>query len=365
MIKQLTYKKGRSLGLSLITICAMSILPVSISNARISDEVSSEPFHIESRLASLTTANAWLNSEPLNSRTLKGKVVLIQFCTYTCINWLRTLPYVRAWAEKYKDMGLVVIGVHTPEFAFEANIDNVSRAIRKTKIDFPVAIDNAYKIWNAFDNHYWPALYFIDAQGRVRHIQFGEGQYDEAEKKIQQLLAETGTANTGSTLVSGKGYGIEAAADWGNLRSPETYLGYERAENFSSGSGRLPGKEYVYSIPSTLDLHHWAISGHWKLEKQSVILKKEGGKIVFRFHARDLHLVMGPETAGKAVRFRVLLDGSPPGSSHGLDIDEQGNGTATEQRLYQLIRQPLAVEDHTFEIEFPEAGAEAFAFTFG
>jgi thiol-disulfide isomerase/thioredoxin len=298
-------------------------------------------------------ATGWLNSAPLTAAELRGKVVLVDFWTYTCINWLRQLPYVRAWAEKYKDHGLVVIGVHTPEFEFEKNLDNVRRAAKEMGISYPIAVDNDYAVWRAFRNNAWPALYFVDAQGRIRHHYLGEGEYERSEKILQQLLAEAGAGDVPRDLVSVEGRGIEAAADWGSLKSPETYLGPERAEN------------RVYTAAARLRLNQWTVSGSWTPKRQAIVLGKPHGRIAHRFHARDLHLVMGPAMAGSSVRFRVLIDGKPPGAAHGVDIDAQGNGTVTEQRMYQLIRQPKPIGDRTFEIEFLDPGVEAFAFTFG
>ena len=320
---------------------------------------------VEGGLPSLAGATGWLNSQPLTAADLRGKVVLVDFWTYTCINWLRSLPYVRAWAEKYKDQGLVVIGVHTPEFEFEKNVDNVRRAAKDMRVDYPVAIDSDYAIWRAFGNQYWPALYFVDAQGRIRHHQFGEGEYEQSETIIQQLLAEAGIGAIGRERVSVEGRGAEVAADWGSLKSPENYVGYERTENFASPGGALPNEHRVYAAPARLTLNQWALSGDWTVKKQATALNKANGRIVYRFHARDLHLVMGPVARGTAVRFRVLIDGKPPGAAHGIDVDDQGNGTVTEQRLYQLIRQPKPIADRQFEIEFLDPGVEAFAFTFG
>jgi thiol-disulfide isomerase/thioredoxin len=314
---------------------------------------------------SLGGATGWLNSQPLTAADLRGKVVLIDFWTYTCINWLRQLPYVRAWADKYKDQGLVVIGVHTPEFEFEKNVDNVRRAVKDMRVDYPVAIDSDYAVWRAFSNHSWPALYFIDAQGRMRHHHFGEGEYERSERIIQQLLAEAGAAAFGRELVSPDARGVEAAADWSSLKSPENYVGYERTENFSSPGGATMDKARVYAAPARLRLNQWALAGDWTMKRQATVLNKANGRIAYRFHARDLHLVMGPAARGAAVRFRVLVDGKPPGVAHGADVDEQGNGTISEQRLYQLIRQPGPVADRQFEIEFLDPGVEAFAFTFG
>jgi len=318
----------------------------------------------DGELSSLKNADAWINSQSLTAPQLNGKVVLIQFCTYTCINWLRTLPYVRAWSEKYKDKGLVVIGVHTPEFSFEKNIDNVRRAIKDMKIEFPIAIDNKQDIWNAFSNQYWPALYFIDTKGRIRHHQFGEGGYEQSEKIIQQLLTEAGSKDIDRDYVQVNARGIEVAADWSNLNSAENYLGYERTENFATPD-LVHNKQHVYTASLPLNVNQWALSGNWTAREHSIILNNTGGKIVYRFYARDLHLVMGPAVPGTSIRFRVLINGKIPGSAHGIDIDEQGNGKITDQRLYQLIRQPKAVTPCEFQIEFFDAGVEAFSFTFG
>src|SRR5882724_4237034 len=319
----------------------------------------------QSGLASLERADEWLNSPPLTESALRGKVVLIDFWTYTCINWLRTLPYVHAWDEKYRDRGLVVIGIHAPEFSFEKDLNNVRRAVKAMRIDYPVAVDNDHLIWRAFDNRYWPALYFIDSQGRVRHHQFGEGSYEQSEKIIQELLAETGTGKTDPEPVSVDARGIEAAADWGSLRSPENYLGYERTENFASAGGALSNEPRAYEVPAQLRLNEWGLSGDWTVKKETALLNEPNGSIAYRFHARDLHLVMGPAAPGTSVRFRVRIDGQPPGAAHGIDVDEQGDGTVTEQRLYQLIRQPNPIVDRQFEIEFLGSGVEVFAFTFG
>ncbi len=320
---------------------------------------------IEGVLPSLGGATEWLNSEPLTAAGLRGNVVLINFWTYTCINWLRSLPYVRAWAEKYKQHGLVVIGVHTPEFAFERNVENVRRAAQDMRVEYPIAIDSDYAIWSAFDNHYWPALYFVDAQGQIRHHQFGEGDYEQSEMIIQQLLSEAGIGGIGQELVSVDAGGIEAAADWGSLRSPENYVGYARTENFASPGGVVFDTRHVYAAPARLWLNQWALAGDWTVGRQATVLNTAVGRIAYRFHARDLHLVMGPAARGASVRFRVLVDGQVPGAAHGSDVDDQGNGTLSEQRLYQLIRQPQPIADRLFEIEFLDPGVEAYAFTFG
>ena len=319
----------------------------------------------EGELPSLDGATGWLNSPPLTPAGLRGKVVLASFWTYTCINWLRQLPYLRAWAGKYSGQGLVLIGVHTPEFPPERDFDNVRRAVQEMQIDYPVATDNNYSVWRAFDNHYWPALYFADARGRLRHHYFGEGGYGQSEMVIQQLLAEAGSAGAGQDLVSVDARGVEAPADWDDLRSPENYTGYERTENFASPGGTVPGEAHVYAVPAELRLNQWGLSGDWTMEEQASTLNKAGGQITCRFRARDLNLVMGRGGSPAAAPFRVLLDGQPPGTAHGIDVDGEGNGTVTEPRLYQLIRQPGPVTDRTFEITFPGPGAQAFSFTFG
>ena len=320
---------------------------------------------IEGRLPPLDGATEWLNTPPLTTAELRGKVILVQFWTYTCINWLRTLPYVRAWGEKYKDHELVVIGMHSPEFAFEKNLENVRRAATEMTINYPVAVDSDHSIWRAFKNEYWPALYFIDGQGRIRHHQFGEGDYERSERIIQQLLTEAGYGDFDHSLVSVEARGLEVAADWSNLKTPENYLGYERTENFASPGGIISDKRRTYAIPTRLRINHWALSGDWTVGKQGAVLNRANGRIGYRFYARDLHLVMGPAAGGSPVRFRVLLDGRSPGGAHGLDVDEQGNGNVTAQRLYQLIRQPNPIMEREIEIEFLDAGVETFAFTFG
>jgi cytochrome c biogenesis protein CcdA/thiol-disulfide isomerase/thioredoxin len=318
---------------------------------------------VEGALPALAGVTEWLNSPPLTAQSLKGKVVLVDFWTYSCINCLRAIPYVRAWWEKYKDQGLVVIGVHAPEFAFEKNIANVRSAVANLKVDYPVAIDNDYAIWRAFGNHYWPAHYFIDAQGRIRHHHFGEGDYEESERVIQQLLAEAGRS-VANDVVAVKATGAEAAPDMTNVRSPETYVGYERAENFISPGGAAEDARHVYAAAPPR-LNEWALSGDWTVGKEDAQLNEKGGRIVYRFHARDLHLVLGPGEGGAPVHFRVTLDGAAPGDSHGADTDAEGQGIVTGQRLYQLIRQNGKILDHTFEIEFLDPGVQAYAFTFG
>jgi thiol-disulfide isomerase/thioredoxin len=314
------------------------------------------------QLVALGRAKDWLNSPPLSAATLHGKVTLVQFGTYTCINWLRTLPYIRAWAQKYAH-ALTVIGVHTPEFTFEKDLANVRQAMQQMRIDHPIVIDNDYSIWRAFDNRYWPALYLVDARGRLRHHHFGEGGYTQSEMATERLLAEAGTASVGG-VVSVMGSGIEAAADWGNLKSPETYLGHDRTANFSSPGGVARGRARVYAAPARLGLNQWALAGEWTMANERAILNKAPGRLVCRFHARDVHLVMGPRQ-GSSVRLRASLDGQRPGSAHGLDVDDAGSGIVAEPRLYQLIRQRGPIVDGTLEIDFVDAGVEAFAFTFG
>jgi len=315
-------------------------------------------------LSSLESATAWLNSPPLTAARLRGQVVLVDFWTYTCINWLRSLPYVRAWAERYRTQGLVVIGVHAPEFAFEKDLENVRRAAKDLAVGYPIAVDNDHAIWRAFRNQAWPALYLLDGLGRVRHHHFGEGEYERSERMIQQVLAETGSP-VSSQLVSVDARGIEAAADWGSLRSPENYLGFDRTERFASPGGAQPAVPRTYALPPRLTLNQWALTGDWTVDNHAAVLNTANGRIAYRFHARDLHLVMRPATRAQAVRFRVLIDGQRPGPAHGLDVDEQGTGTVTQPRLYQLIRQPKPIAERQFEIEFLDAGVEAFAFTFG
>jgi cytochrome c biogenesis protein CcdA/thiol-disulfide isomerase/thioredoxin len=312
----------------------------------------------------LSGAVTWLNSPPLNGEQLKGKVVLVDFWTYSCINCLRTLPYIRAWADKYKDAGLVVIGVHTPEFAFEKDLDNVKRAVSELHVTYPVALDNDYKIWKGFSNSYWPADYLIDGTGHIRHHHFGEGKYDETEQQIQMLLKERDGQLSSNGLVKVEATGAEAAPDT-DVQSPETYIGYERADSFMSPGGARQDAAFIYSAPKHLELNQWGLSGRWTVQAQVGILNSAPGGIVYRFHARDLHLVLGPTADGKAVRFRVKIDGQAPGANHGVDTDAQGNGKITEHRLYQLIRQKNTIEDRTFEIEFLDPGAQAYAFTFG
>ena len=315
---------------------------------------------VEAKLPSLKHAVGWLNSSPLEAASLRGRVVLINFWTYTCINSLRTLPYLRAWADKYRHQGLVVIGVHTPEFTFEQDRDNIRMATQANKIEYPIAVDSEYAIWRAFSNQYWPAFYFVDAKGHIRHHQFGEGEYQRSESVIQELLRDAGRTDVSREFVPVDAYGIEAAPDWANLHSPETYLGTGLAQNFE---GLRNGRSHL--IPPQLKLNHWALEGNWAIGKQAAVLNEGQGRIAYRFHARDLHLVMAPLASGHSVRFHVSLDGKPPGPARGIDVDSQGHGTLSEPRLYQLIRQSQPITDHQFEIEFLDPGAQAVDFTFG
>jgi thiol-disulfide isomerase/thioredoxin len=329
------------------------------------DMASTLQLPVEGEIPSLTGATGWLNSEPLTADSLAGRPVLVEFWTFTCINWLRTLPYVRGWYEKYRDDGLVVLGVHTPEFGVERSVENVRRAADELGVEFPIAVDSDYAIWSAFGNQYWPALYFADSGGRIRHHRFGEGDYEYSEIVIQYLLAEAGAGDISRDLVAVDAQGVEAAADWDDLLSPETYIGYERASNFASPGGVSLDQLKEYAVPDALRLNRWALAGDWTVGRQAAVPATPEGRIAHRFHARDLHLVMSPGSDDEPVRFRVLLDGEPPGLDHGVDTDEHGIGTVTEPRLYQLVRQRGAVAERTFEITFLDAGARAYVFTFG
>ena len=355
MTHDIDTSRRRFLGTAAMTIAAAHLGALGVAEGTSGEQ---------RELAALGRAAEWLNSPPLTPSSLAGKVVLVDFCTYTCINWLRTLPYVRAWAKNYRQ-GLVVIGVHTPEFAVEKNVDNVRRALQEMRIEHPIAIDNDYAIWRAFNNQYWPALYFVDGRGKVREHHFGEGEYDRSETIIQRLLAENGSASAGERAVPVEVSKVEGAADWDNLRSPENYVGYDRTDRFSSPGGGELDRRRRYAAPARLALNQWALVGEWTMGRQATVLNSAGGRIAYRFHARDLHLVMGPSRQGSPVRFRVSIDGQPPGAAHGLDADEGGNGTVVYPRLYQLLRQPKPIVDRQFEIEFLDPGVEALAFTFG
>jgi thiol-disulfide isomerase/thioredoxin len=318
---------------------------------------------VEGIAPALTGATTWLNSPPLTNNTLRGKVVLVDFWTYSCINCLRSIPYVKAWWEKYKDHGLVVVGVHAPEFAFEKNVDDVRKAVSALGITYPVAIDNDYNIWRAFNNEYWPAHYFIDAKGRIRHHHFGEGSYDESERVIQQLLTEAGNKDVPTGTASVNGSGAEMAPDDGDAHSPETYTGSDKAERFVSPGGQTAGaKDYRIG---NIALNEWGLTGRWTVGGEYATLNSAPGSIVYRFHARDLHLVLGPGAGGKQIHFRVTIDGAAPGASHGVDTNADGRGVVDGQRLYQLVRQTGRVRDLTFSIEFLDPGVQAFSFTFG
>jgi len=320
---------------------------------------------VEGQLPPLNGAVQWLNSPPLDAQALKGKVVLVDFWTYSCINCLRTLPYVKAWAEKYRDQGLVVIGVHAPEFAFERDVGNVTKAMKELGINYPVAIDNGYKIWRAFNNEYWPAHYFADAQGRIRYHHFGEGDYAESERVIQQLLREAGAKTVADGLINADAQGVQQAPDMNQVLSPETYVGYQRAEHFVPETGLVPDKVATYNPPANLTLNDWSLGGQWAVGAEQATASAPASRIVYRFHARDLHLVLGPGADGKPVRFNVSIDGQAPGDAHGVDVAADGSGRVTEQRLYQLVRQTDEVKDRTFTIEFLDPGVSAYAFTFG
>ena len=310
------------------------------------------------QLPSLGGATGWLNSAPLSAAELRGHVVLVNFWTLTCINWLRQEPYIRAWSQAYRTDGLVVIGVHTPEFSFEHQLDRVRLATTRRGIDYPVAVDNDHAIWSAFDNHYWPALYFVDTDGIIRDHHFGEGRYEQSERVIQRLLGVQ------RELVSVEGVGVEAEADWEHLGTPETYLGYGRGDQFASPDGATFDERRAYELPENLHLNHWALAGEWTIGREQVVLDKAGGTMAYRFRARDAHLVLSRATR-EPIPFRVLLDGQAPGPSHGVDVDEDGNGVLADGRLYQLVRAHDTVRARTLEIMFWERGAAAYVFTFG
>jgi thiol-disulfide isomerase/thioredoxin len=318
---------------------------------------------VEGSLPDFGGATAWLNSAPLTPDGLRGRVVVVQFCTFSCVNWLRTVPYVKAWAARYRDAGLAVIGVHSPEFPFEHDLDKIRSALAGMGIDYPIAVDNAFAVWRAFDNAYWPALYFVDTRGRLRHHHFGEEDYERSERVIQQLLTDGGSAGIGDDLVSVQPDGVALGADWATLESPETYLGYARATGFASPGGVTADRPRVYREPRRLTLNHWGLAGDWTVRAQIATLNQPGGRIVHRFHGRDVNLVLGADAG--PTRFQVRVDGAPPNDSGGLDVDEEGNGTVTDERLYQLVRQDGPIADRTFEITFLDAGAQAYVFTFG
>ncbi|WP_433167120.1 hypothetical protein [Kribbella sp. CA-247076] len=311
-------------------------------------------------LAALDRATTWLNPRP---DVLRDRVLLVDFWTYTCVNWLRTAPYLRAWQQKYHEHGLLLIGVHTPEFDFEHDLDNVRRAVHELGIDYPVVVDNEYDVWTSFHNRYWPALYFVDVHGQIRHHQFGEGDYEQSEAIIQTLVAESGRDGFDAGFVQVDPTGVEAAADWTNLWSPENYLGSERTENFASPNGAVLDVGHLYAVPPELPLNAWALAGNWTITGREVVLNLPDGTIRYRFHARDLNLVM--RSGHGRVPFQVRVDGGPPGAAHGVDVDAEGNGVLDAPRLYQLVRQPGPVVDRTFDVTFRTAGVRACAFTFG
>jgi thiol-disulfide isomerase/thioredoxin len=331
---------------------------VSLFGARRHPRTAASP--VEGHLPGFDGATGWLNSPPLTPEQLRGSVVLVDFWTYTCINWLRTLAFVRAWAAKYSDRGLVVIGVHTPEFPFEREVENVRKAAEAMRVEYPIALDSDYEVWSAFANRYWPAVYLADAEGRIRYHHFGEGEYDEGEWMIQNLLGE----GADDELASVAPEGFEAQADWTNLRSPETYLGYAQGQSLDSPGDVAYDEPRSHVAPESLQLNTWALTGNWTIEERSSVLNEAGGRIAFRFHARDVHLVLRSR-AGTPIPFRVLVDGEAPGAAHGLDVDEEGRGALVEPRLYQLVREPGSIADRTFEVTFLDAGVEAYVFTFG
>ncbi len=364
VLSQISYASTASFEQQVLDRLRTTKAPEAATAAGASAAAARSELPVEGKAPSLDGAVEWLNSPPLTREQLRGKVVLVDFWTYSCINCIRTIPYVRAWADKYRDQGLVVIGVHAPEFAFEKKIDNVRQAVAGFKIDYPVAIDNDYKIWRAFDNSYWPAHYLIDAKGQIRYHHFGEGNYRQTEEAIQDLLREAGSSASSSAPVSPEATGAEAGADIGHMRSGETYIGYRQAENFASNEAVRADTPRDYSV-TTPSLNEWGLSGTWTVGAEAATLDAADGGITYRFSARDLHLVLGPASAGKPVRFQVTIDGHPPGADHGADTDAEGNGVVTSTRLYQLVRQSRTVEARTFAIRFLDPGVQAYAFTFG
>jgi thiol-disulfide isomerase/thioredoxin len=320
---------------------------------------------VEGSLPSFDGATGWLNSEPLTPEGLRGRVVLVDFWTYTCVNWLRTLPYVRAWAAKYRDDGLTVIGVHTPEFGFERDVDNIVTQSRNFGVEYPVAVDSDYAVWRAFANHFWPAVYIADEEGRIRHHHFGEGEYAQTEMAIQRLLLDAGVADIDQDLIDVEPRGLEVAADWRTLQSPETYVGYGQSTGFASEEVAAFDAPHAYTGRARLPLNSWDLSGNWTVARHAAILNEPAGRIAFQFHARDLNLVMGPASRGASIPFRVLLDGQVVDDAHGSDVESDGRGIVTDQRTYQLIRQPGRIDDRLFEIEYFDQGVEAYCFTFG
>lgn len=343
---------------------ALLAASLGVADACRSERRASGSLALSRELGSFDRATAWINSPPLSATSLEGRVILVQFCTFSCINWLRTVPFVRAWNDRYGKSGLSVVGAHTPEFSFEHDVNNVRRAMATLQVTHPIAVDNSNGIWEAFENSAWPAVYLFDSQGRLRYRHFGEDEQETVEEMIRKQLEESGARALGPPIGRVEGTGIEAPADWANWKSPENYLGYQKTVNFRSPGGIKPNVRRNYSAPGDLDLNEWGLAGEWMVVPEGVILDAKGGRIAYRFHSRDLNLVMGPR-APRDIRFRVRLDGDRPGAAHGVDLDASGNGTATIQRLYQLIRQPQPIEDRLFEIEFLDPGVEAFSFTFG
>ena len=319
----------------------------------------------EGRVPSLGGATGWLNTEQINDSALSGRPLLVQFWTFTCINWIRTLPYVRAWYETYRSHGLAVIGVHTPEFDVERDLEAVERAAKRMRIEYPIAVDTDHRVWQAFGNAVWPAMYFADADGWIRHHRFGEGDYERSAITLRALVASTCGKHLESDIVSVQFEGLERQADWNQLRSPETYVGYRTAQRFSSPEGLVRDEPRVYSLPAFLQLNRWALDGDWTMGHEAAVLNRPLGTIVLRFRARDAHLVMAPAIDGAPVRFRVLLDGEPPGSACGLDVDDAGNGIVTDPRLYQLVRQAGRINERMLRVAFTDAGVRAYVFTFG
>ena len=319
----------------------------------------------EGRLPSFDCATAWINSQPLSTAELRGRVVLVGFWTYTCVNWLRTLPYLRAWNSRYADAGLTVVGVHTPEFDFEAELPNVTEHSRDLRIDYPIAVDSEYGIWNDFANHYWPAIYLADAHGRIRYHHYGEGEYAMTEMAIQQLIADSGQSSIAPELVTVEPTGLEVAADWSSLRCPETYLGYGQSNGFASERPAAYDQRHAYPGGVDLPLNSWDLTGEWTVTREAAVLEAGGGRVAFAFHARDVNLVMAPGRNGAAIPFRVFLDGAPVEAAHGFDVSRDGLGRLTTPNTYQLVRQPDRIIDRLVEIEFAESGAEVYCFTFG
>jgi len=324
-----------------------------------------EVLPVEGRLASFDRATSWLNSEPLTPTALRGRVVLVDFWTYTCINWLRTLPYLKAWAAKYEDAGLTIVGVHTPEFGFERDLRNVVVQSSNLGVHYPIAVDSDYGVWNEFANHYWPAVYIADAEGKLRYHHFGEGEYARTEMVIQQLLVDAGAKDLDIDMVMVDPQGLEVAADWRSLRSPETYLGYGQSSGFAAEDSEFYDRSHVYEGARDLQVNSWNLTGDWTLAQHAAVLNEAGGRVAFAFHARDVNLVMGPVTAGASIPFRVSLDGHAVDGANGTDVDVDGRGVLTDQNTYQLIRQSGEIDDGIFEIEFLAAGAEVYCFTFG